>query len=70
MSSYPGRTDGRVETLLGPAKQEAHQLVGQAKRAPLKFDSKQSEVAFLTVFFRDNFRPEVVGHVISGVVVE
>ena len=34
-----------------------------------KFESKTSEVAFLTVF-RDNFRPEVASGVISGVALD
>ena len=51
------------------AKQEAQQLVGQAKRSATKINSKQSEAAFSTVFFQENSRPEVIGHVISGVAV-
>ena len=43
---------------------------GRQNAAPLEFDSKQSEVAFSTVFFRDNLQPEVAHHVIFGVVTE
>ena len=43
---------------------------GRQNAVPLKFDSKQSEAAFSTVFFLDNSRPEVVGHVISSVAAE
>ena len=42
---------------------------GRHNAATLKFHSKQQEAAFSTVF-RDNFRPEVVGDVISGVTEE
>ena len=35
-----------------------------------KFHPKPSEAAFLTGCIRDNFRPEIVSDVISGVVVE
>ena len=33
-----------------------------------KFHPKQSEATFSTFFFQDNFRPEVISDVISGVV--
>ena len=35
-----------------------------------KFHPKPSEAEFSTACFQDNFRPEVVSDVISGVVVE
>ena len=35
-----------------------------------KFYQKPPESAFSSVFFRDNFRLEVVGYVVSGVEVE
>ena len=51
--------------------QEAHHLVGQAKRRTTKIGPKPSKVAFSVVFFGnfDKCRPEVADDVIVGVAV-
>ena len=52
-------------------EQEAHQLVGQAKRCATKIRPKPSKAAFAVVFFSnfDKCRPEVADDVKSGVAV-
>ena len=53
------------------SNQEAHQLVGEAKRCATKIDPKQSEVAFGPFFSNFyNCRPEVADDVISSVAVD
>ena len=43
--------------------------VGWQNATPLNFDPKPSDAAFSSVFEFDKCRPEVVGDVISGVIV-
>ena len=52
------------------SQQETHQMVGQAKRRATKIRLESLGGGIFDGFFRDNFRPEVAGHVISGVAAE
>ena len=49
----------------GKYQQEVHQLVGRQNGAPQEFNPKLSEATYSTVF-RNSFRSEVAGDVISG----
>ena len=51
-------------------EEEAHQLVGQAKRRAAKIRLEAVTGGVFDSFFRANSRPKVVGHVISGVAAE